>query len=386
MSYLIFLSAPYNDIINGVENYLSLYLAKEEDVICFAHPQFLKSVSNLLRNKKISEKISSSFYIYHSIGFFPFGRTLKIVNNFNYKINFLLFRYLTRKNNFWKQDLKVITFTPEFVYIEQLLNNLKGVFYYITDNYQAMPCWKKYLQKKQFHQLEEKMITICNKIIVVSINLLNKYKLSHRNVLLFPTPSHSELFRKYKRNRNDIPLDIIKIPTPIVGFIGNYFDWKIDTEFIINLAQRFKWVSFVFLGSIKLNKSLSKKLLSLPNIFYLGYKKGISELPKYVDKFEVCMVPYRTNSWGKSAYPVKIMEYLALGKPVVTTALPSLKYLGDKSIIYWSKNNDFFMKNITQALEERSDSKLISRRINEAINNGWGMKIKYLTDFLNERS
>lgn len=90
----------------------------------------------------------------------------------------------------------------------------------------------------------------------------------------------------------------------------------------------------------------------------------------------MCIIPYVTNDYGQYAYPVKVMEYLSLGKPVVTTAVPSIKYLADKGLIYWSKNDNDFIRNLKSALKEKNQQNLIRKRIVEAKKNDWNIRIK----------
>jgi len=65
-----------------------------------------------------------------------------------------------------------------------------------------------------------------------------------------------------------------------------------------------------------------------------------------------------------------------MGKPVVTTALPALKYLRDKNLIYWARNDKEFIKFIQDALLEKKDPKVIKARIEEAKKNSWEKRIK----------
>lgn len=90
------------------------------------------------------------------------------------------------------------------------------------------------------------------------------------------------------------------------------------------------------------------------------------------------------NIWGHAAYPVKVNQYLAAGKPIVTTALESLRYLHDKKLIYWSKNAREFIQNITQAVsDDMINTKLVKARIKEGLSNDWSVRIKDFTKILN---
>jgi len=96
------------------------------------------------------------------------------------------------------------------------------------------------------------------------------------------------------------------------------------------------------------------------------------------------MIPYKMNIWGHAAYPVKVNQYLAAGKPVVTTALESLRYLHDRNLIYWSKDTKQFVQNITRAVSDgMKNKKLVKARIKEGLSNDWSVRIKDFTKILN---
>lgn len=379
MKYFILIGTRSHDILSAIEKHLPAYLSKNNHVFCVEYPQFLQSWKIIFTWKPLLEKISPKLYIFHSIGLFPFGRSFMMINHFNHWINRLILKYVVK---YQIADAKtcIITFTPELVFFASEISN-NNIYYYVTDEFTSFPYWKNILQRKQFIYLEKELLKITKKVIVTSNTLLSKYRQLHKRVILFPIPSFSRIFTNYQKASRS---NLSHISPPTAGFIGTYHDWKIDTNFLIKLIKKFSNVSFVFLGIINIkNLFLYKKLFNLNNFHFLGNRR-IDELPPYVSKFDVCLIPYRTNKWGHTAYPVKIMEYLALGKPVVTTALPSIKYLAEKKLIYWSKNDEEFNENILKALQEKPSLELKRKRLTEALRNDWGIRIKQFIKLINE--
>ena len=106
--------------------------------------------------------------------------------------------------------------------------------------------------------------------------------------------------------------------------------------------------------------------------------KKKEELPKYISRFDIGMIPYQMNGYGQAAYPVKIMEYLSCGIPVVATDLPSLSGLKDKKVIYTAKTSQEFIKKCRMAIKE-NDRILRMKRIRIAKKYSWSKQIlKYL--------
>ncbi len=277
------------------------------------------------------------------------------------------------------QNCNVITFTPEAIFLTNNYN-VKAFYYYISDDYTSLPWWNNFLKKRQFKNLEKKLLNVTKKVLVTSNTLFNKYRNKNKNVSLFQIPANTKVYLRFNINESKTPKELRNIPHPITGFIGSWYDWKIDIDLVKKLLFKYKNNSFVFIGVIQTKYD---DIITLPN-FYRIKCKSIKQLPSYVSLFDVCLIPYRKSKYGQSAYPVKVMEYLALGKPVVTTALPSIKHLADKGLIYWAKNDEEFIKYIEIALHEKKDPELIKRRIEEAKKNDWNLRIKDFVSYLND--
>ena len=107
-------------------------------------------------------------------------------------------------------------------------------------------------------------------------------------------------------------------------------------------------ISIVLLGPVnsKVNRYVDG-LKNLHNIFILG-KKSYFTLPNYIKAFDICLIPFKLNKLTKSVDPVKLYEYLAAGKNVVSTKLPEIIQYED--IIYIAKGEDEFINMVDSAL------------------------------------
>lgn len=149
----------------------------------------------------------------------------------------------------------------------------------------------------------------------------------------------------------------------IVGYMGMISDW-IDFDLVNYLADNRPDLNFVFVGPIR-----AKKLPSKKNIHFLGtidYRK----VPVYCNGFDVCLIPFQRGEFADAINPVKLYEYLALGKPVISYYTKELgRY---KDVIYFARDKEDFLKNVEIALEERQDGIRELRR-NTAKLNDWKM-------------
>ncbi len=114
--------------------------------------------------------------------------------------------------------------------------------------------------------------------------------------------------------------DIATLPRPIIGYVGIIQQDRIDLDLIAYLARENPKKSIVLVGPVWSNfrQQVKDKLKDYNNIYFLG-RKHYEEVPSYINQFDVGIVPHLVNDFGKHTSLLKIFEYLALGKPVVTT-------------------------------------------------------------------
>jgi glycosyltransferase involved in cell wall biosynthesis len=161
-------------------------------------------------------------------------------------------------------------------------------------------------------------------IFVTSSNLYRKIAEKRKdNVYLIGNGVDVALFKKAM---TDIatPEDVKEVKKPIVGYIGAIDEW-LDFDLIKTIATVYHDILIVLLGPVlpKAKKEVNV-LEKFNNIFFVG-KKSYDMLPEYLKAFDVCIIPFKINKLTVSANPVKLYEYLASGKNVVSTALPERK-------------------------------------------------------------
>jgi glycosyltransferase involved in cell wall biosynthesis len=151
------------------------------------------------------------------------------------------------------------------------------------------------------------------------------------------------------------PADLANIPHPIVGYSG-YLKKQLDWRLLLALATRHPEWSFVFVGEKRPHaeiRELLDEMAALPNVYFLGAKPS-TELARYPQHFDVCLMPYRMNDYSKYIFPLKLYEYLAGGRPTVSMPLPALAGFGD--LIPVATGVDGWEKTIARLLEPGADS------------------------------
>ena len=138
----------------------------------------------------------------------------------------------------------------------------------------------------------------------------------HDNIHPFPSSVDVDHFAQARRVESD-PADQAAIPHPRLGFFG-VIDERMDIDLIDGLAAARPDWHVVLLGPVV--KIDPAQLPRRPNIHYLGSKQ-YDELPQYVAGWDVALLPFARNEATRFISPTKTPEYMAAGKPVVSTSI-----------------------------------------------------------------
>lgn len=141
------------------------------------------------------------------------------------------------------------------------------------------------------------------------------------------------------------PPALATIKKPIVGYCG-LLAWWVDLELIARCAEAYPDVSFVILGEAKVDISA---LTMHSNITCLGHIP-YDVLPRYMEQFDVGLIPRRINRLTMAMNPLKLLEYMAMGMPVVSSNLPEVKKFGEQ--VFVAENTDLFVRYVGEALKD----------------------------------
>jgi UDP-galactopyranose mutase len=171
----------------------------------------------------------------------------------------------------------------------------------------------------------------------------------HPNVHEFPSSVDVHHFSQ-ARGSMPPPDDQAQIPEPRIGFFG-VIDERLDRELLHGVAARCPGWHFVLVGPVA--KIDPRDLPSLPNIHYLG-QKAYADLPRYIAGWDVAMLPFARNASTRFISPTKTPEYLAAGKPVVSTSIPDVvRPYGDAKLARIADTPDSFIEAIREALGDQ---------------------------------
>ena len=195
--------------------------------------------------------------------------------------------------------------------------------------------------------LEQELLDRSDIVFTGGSSLFEAKKDRHHNVHCFPSSVDRAHFCK-ARARQFEPADQEDLPRPRLGFYG-VIDERFDTELLGKIAElRPQW-SFVMLGPVV--KISEDDLPRRPNIHYLG-GKTYDQLPAYLSGWDVALMPFAMNESTQFISPTKTPEYLAGGKPVVSTPIKDVvRHYGQLEGVKIASTPEEFVAACDEALE-----------------------------------
>ena len=216
--------------------------------------------------------------------------------------------------------------------------------YYCRDYMLGVNYWAHHGKK-----LESKLIAKSDFCVANSTYLTNYCKKYNPASYYIGQGCEPEMFKII--DDKDIPNDMIHlISKPIIGYVGALNILRLDIDIIEHIAKAYPAYNIVLVGRED-EYFLKCKLHLLPNIYFLGPKE-MNDLPRYINAFDVCINPQKFNEVTIGNYPLKIDEYLALGKPIVAKFTDGMKSFSD--FTYLAETKEDFVKMIEIALQEDS--------------------------------
>lgn len=228
------------------------------------------------------------------------------------------------------------------------------------DNWTELSWYKN--QKKRLAQNYQLIKEKANIVFTVSPELINLFFQNRKDVYCVSQGIDLSRFQK----ELICPEDIKQIPHPIIGCVGVITD-RLDFNLISQVVSQNENLSFVFIGSIWLDKYLKPEIENLSrfkNVYFLG-SRNFKEVPLYINQFDVCFAFYKVSLNTKCGDSMKLYEYLALRKPVVATNTGGVEKFSN--LVEVVNTAEEFSNALKKCLEEK-DENLKIKRIEEVKN------------------
>lgn len=239
-----------------------------------------------------------------------------------------------------------------------------------TDRFEAFPEADATVVGEQVRKLKAKadLAVYCNPV------LMEEERFEVRRQILITHGVDLEQFIAAGKAKGPGPADVAALERPRVGFIGGIDAHTFSPKLLLSAASRLKDVTFVLVGGC----SLAEDWCTLANVKQVG-RKPYEMIADYMAAMDVLIMPWNDSEWIKACNPIKLKEYLAVGRPIVTTDFPALAPYRD--LVRVAGSGREFAEAIRVALDEPYDAEAARVRI---AGEGWDAKAASLRDALVE--
>ncbi|MEH6475014.1 MAG: glycosyltransferase [Sneathiella sp.] len=201
------------------------------------------------------------------------------------------------------------------------------IIYQRTDRFEDF----KGVDKQKIIDFDVKLKQVSDAVLFCSRELFVAEKDQNRNSQFI---DHGVDFEKFEaaalaaESDSIQPVDMKGIASPRIGFIGGIDIHTFDPELFLKVVQLLPEFQFVMIGAC----SLDENWCPYENVHFLG-QKPYEEVPSYMAACDILIMPWNKSDWIRACNPVKMKEYLAIGKPIVSTYFPEVEYFKDHILV-----------------------------------------------------
>jgi len=342
------------------------------------YDRLVRRVRNWWSGYKGIRQVGKTLFVYSPIVLpFPYSRLARFFNRW------LILRVLLswcRSNRF--SSPIVWTFLPSPLTLEVIESlTAKLLIYYCIDSFEhSSP------DATRIREHEERMARRADLVFVTS-ELLRRHCLEYNQAVhKFPFTVN---FERFDRVRSDpaipVPEDLTAVRKPRIGYVGGLHRW-VDQDLLVELAEELTEYSFVFVGPLQ--ESMDR-LQALPNVYLLGGRPH-EQLPGYLRHFDLGLIPYSKTEYTDNVYPTKLNEYLAMGLPVVSSAINEIVEFDRENpgVVDVCRSSGEMAQAIRKRLsdpEESTGGRAYRRRVELARRNSWSVRIENMSELIREK-
>lgn len=219
----------------------------------------------------------------------------------------------------------------------------------------------------------------CDAVFATAKPLAERLRAAKPDARFIPNGANFERFFEATKPQI-VPEDMKDIPHPIFGFVGA-LQTCIEYGYVAHAAKAHPEWSFVWIGGEKPGTDLTE-LRALANVHFLGMKPN-EQLPQYLAQFDACLNLFAKSDLSKDVSPLKFYEYLATGKPIVSTRQPD-QILQYAPIIHVAGSEAEFVACCQAALSDTQPERTAAR-IEAGRESSWDARVAEILAVLKEK-
>lgn len=367
-------------------------ISRKTPVLYVSEPFHIRTALQDLRNGEWGttglNKISQTLHEYIPPRWLPFNHRSDFMNRVVSAGQALQIRSALKRLNMKKPILYI--WDPQFARMIGRFDECL-VVYHCYDEHIDFPGTSPE-ERRMIMAQEEQILARADIVFAVSRTIYDRKRAFNPNVYVVPNAADYELFATAQDPATEIPNDLRDIPHPIIGCVTRIVDQYFNVPLMHEVFSRRADWSLVVVGPIiepqgDTARAVEQKiqleaLRQLPNVHLVGRRKQ-QELPGYLKAFDVCAMAYpMIQNVMHSESPLKMYEYLAAGKPIVSSPLPLIMHL--ENVIGFAGNADEWIQAIETALQD-DDRERVEERQRIARGNTWDDRASFISEKLSEQ-
>ncbi|HVR62945.1 MAG TPA: glycosyltransferase [Polyangia bacterium] len=246
--------------------------------------------------------------------------------------------------------------------------------YYCIDDYAALPD----VDVEAVKAMDDELTRKANVVFVASGRLLEPKRALNPDTHVSPHGVDYDHFVKAQDPSLPLPDDVAGFRRPIIGFFGLIERW-IDLPLVAYLAEARPDWTFLMIGRVAVPDS---EVPRLPNLHFLG-RRPYESLPAYGKAFTAAIIPYHLTQQVMNSNPLKLREYLAMGKPIVSVSAPEIDKFADWVAI--ARTREEFLAKLDRAVAEGLSPEQARRQTELASTMTWDANLRKVIAIVEER-
>ncbi len=262
-------------------------------------------------------------------------------------------------------DLLIYTCHPTQSFALDAFSERAALCYDWTDDWASFELQS--LPKDEIVARNGRLIREADLVTAVSLSLYERAKAMNPRTVWMPNATS---LLNLNGNSQTPDAEVAKISRPRLGYMGQIGD-RVDFDLLQTIAKCHPTWSIVMMGPVWSNRVNEAEILGqLPNVHFVG-PRPYEALPGILGQLDICLIPHTVDALTASMDPIKLYDYLATGKPIITTSVAGVDRFADA--IYIAGPQRSFEESIAAALAE-TDDRLTDRRLAYARQNTWSAR------------
>lgn len=248
--------------------------------------------------------------------------------------------------------------------------------FHLIDDFSGTPYWwenAKHLLAREGESAREADVVVCT-----GRKLVESRRKYNSNIHFVPEGADVASFGRAADPELAVPEGIASLPGKVVGYVG-VIDFRLDVPLMERMAREHPDWSIALVGPVKGDTQDMTALRAMANVHFYG-RQDLSDVPSFVKGMDVCLLPYILNDFTHHIFPLKLYEYLAAGKPIISSAMDEMVPFDGRELVV-ARSHDEFIAAVARAIELETPE-LAAERREMARNQSWDDRVEQISDIL----